>query len=140
MKRLVVDAGVAVHWFLRENGPDGAAALNLLAGFQRGAVDLYQPPHWMAEIAAVLARLNPGSAPEEVSDLLESRFHTVDGPEVYRQALSVSARLNHPLFDTLYHAVALCTDDAYLVTVDAEYFSKAAPLGKVVLLQDYAVS
>jgi hypothetical protein len=42
MKRVVADAGVAVHWFLRENGPDDAAALNWLADFQHGAIGLCQ--------------------------------------------------------------------------------------------------
>ena len=45
--------------------------------------------------------------------------------------------LNHHLFDTLYHAVALCEPDANLITADERYFLKASHKGKITLLREY---
>ncbi len=46
--------------------------------------------------------------------------------------------LNHHLFDTLYHAVALEVG-ATLVTADEVYFNKARHLGGMQLLADFKV-
>ena len=46
--------------------------------------------------------------------------------------------LDHHLFDTLYHAVAL-EEGATLVTADAAYFAKAKNLGGIELLADFAM-
>jgi hypothetical protein len=43
-----------------------------------------------------------------------------------------------PLFDTLYHAVAL-EEGATLVTADETYFSKAKGLGGIVSLANFAI-
>ena len=55
---------------------------------------------------------------------------------VYATACDLAIRLNHPLFDTLYHAVALHTPDATLVTADRRYFDKAQSIGQIVQLGD----
>ena len=55
-----------------------------------------------------------------------------------RRAADLSIALNHHLFDTLYHAVAL-EEGATLVTADAAYFGKAKDLGGVELLADFAI-
>jgi predicted nucleic acid-binding protein len=59
-----------------------------------------------------------------------------DGPEILQRACRLSIELNHHLFDTLYHAVALHTDSV-LVTADAQYLNKAAKLGNIVSLADW---
>lgn len=41
------------------------------------------------------------------------------------------------LFDTLYHAVALETEGAVLVTADERYYSKARRVGGVRLLREW---
>ena len=41
------------------------------------------------------------------------------------------------MFDTLYHAVALESDDAILVTADERYRAKAQKLGCIVALQSW---
>jgi predicted nucleic acid-binding protein len=51
-------------------------------------------------------------------------------------ACSLSIRLNHHLFDTLYHAVALHLG-ALLITADEQYFRKAKDIGNIKLLADY---
>jgi predicted nucleic acid-binding protein len=41
------------------------------------------------------------------------------------------------MFDTLYHAVALHTPDAVLVTADKRYYDKARSEGQIILLADF---
>ena len=55
---LVVDASVAIKWFLhfRENEAYSQNALDILVAIKSGNVDLLQPPHFVSEVAAVLAR------------------------------------------------------------------------------------
>ncbi|MHC1743891.1 MAG: hypothetical protein AB9873_12775 [Syntrophobacteraceae bacterium] len=50
-------------------------------------------------------------------------FPVVDTPEVYLTACRQASRLNHHLFDTLYHAVGLHAPKATLVTADEHYWA-----------------
>jgi predicted nucleic acid-binding protein len=60
-----------------------------------------------------------------------------DHPEIYRTAIRLSVELNHHLFDTLYHAVALNSLDITLITADDAYYRKAQGMGQILRLQDY---
>ena len=51
--------------------------------------------------------------------------------EVYRTACRLAHELQHHLFDTLYHAVALETEAAVLVTADSRYWRKARRFGAI---------
>ena len=55
--------------------------------------------------------------------------------EIYEMAVQLATDLDHPLFDTLYHAVALSIADATLVTADARYARKAQRIGRLTLLE-----
>lgn len=57
----VVDASVAVKWFVPQDPAetDGAIALELLDADADDQLRLIEPPIWRAEVAAVLARLLP---------------------------------------------------------------------------------
>jgi predicted nucleic acid-binding protein len=46
--------------------------------------------------------------------------------------------LNHHLFDTLYHAVALQSSDTFFITADTQYLRKADKLGHIIELKDFA--
>jgi predicted nucleic acid-binding protein len=136
---LVVDASVAVKWFLKEQ-PDeqhSDLALQILERSVFGVLPLVQPPHFVAEVAAVLARLKPTYAQDDLLDLLEISFRTLASPEIYLTALDLATRHQHHLFDTLYHAVALHTPGAMLVTADKGYYNKARPEGQIMLLADF---
>lgn len=139
----VVDASVAVKWFVqgdwaqREDHVD--AALEILKASARGAVDLYQPPHFLAEVAAVLSRLQPDQALRNCHDLASLDITWAAPTEAYPRAIELSHSLNHHLFDTLYHAIALSIPGAVLVTADQRYFDKAQALGQIAWLGDFAV-
>lgn len=138
---VVVDASVAIKWFfrLREDERDVDAALELLRGVLDDRVKLIQPPHFIAEMGAVLAREMPDSAESALNDLLDIEMRLVSDEAVYTTAVSLSIRLQHHLFDTLYHAVALESADGVLVTADERYFRKASGVGRIVRLVDLAV-
>lgn len=132
---LVVDASVALKWFFQgADEPDAAIAADVLAAVSDGRVRLLQPPHFIAEVGAVLARESPGSAEADLVDLLQIRLSIVSDELVHLRALSLATRLGHHLFDTLYHAVALEREGAVLVTADDRYFRKAHALGRIVRL------
>jgi len=83
---------------------DGNRAIALVESVIRGDLEVREPPHWLIEVGAVLARLSPETA-------VETGQH---------------------LFDTLYHAVALEHASATLITADDRYLTKAASLGRIV--------
>ena len=91
----------------------------------------------MAEVCAVLARLKPEQALDDLFDLLQMAQRSAQGPEIYAAAIDLSIRYQHHLFDTLYHAVALHTPGAVLVTADRRYFDKVKVEGQIVWLGDF---
>ena len=142
MIRVVADASVVVKWLLpvRDEEGDLEQALDLLRAVRSDTVTLYEPPHWLAEAAAVVSRLSPATAEEDIADLYAMSVRVVDAERVYLAACRLSRDLDHHLFDTLYHAVALSVDDAVLVTADERYFAKAAGRGRMFLLRDFSTN
>jgi predicted nucleic acid-binding protein len=134
---LVLDASVVAKWVFSENDADRALAI--LDGMRSGAIEVLQPPHWLAEVAAVAVRLDPDLASEVVQLLDAMELPVADDVSVYTTACDLAAELDHHLFDTLYHAVALSTDGARMVTADERYFRKARSKGAIVRLRDFAV-
>ena len=136
----VLDASVALKWFFadRADEPLVAPAIALLQRFQTGEDRFLCPPHFIAEMAAVLARESPEAANDSVNDLLTMTWETTADEVVYRRAIALADRLDHHLFDTLYHAVAL-VHGATLVTADAKYFKTAKALGAIAWLGGAAI-
>ena len=133
--RIVADASVAVKWAIpdpdREEHVDKALAL--LGDVKAGKVVLFQPPHWIAEVTAVLTRLQPEIV-EDVVDLLDAmELQIVASSAVYKRASRIARDLNKHVFDSLYHAVAF-EYDGILVTADGTYYRKARRLGRLVPL------
>ena len=137
----VVDASVAVKWFaegdwaLREGHLE--PALDILRVSKSGTLDFLQPPHFLAEVAAVLARLTPEKARQNIDDLAAMDINWAEPTVAYARAIDLACQLNHHLFDTLYHALALHTPGAMLVTADRRYFDKAQHLGQIAWLADF---
>jgi predicted nucleic acid-binding protein len=137
--RVVVDASVAVKWAYpsRDDEADAAKALALLDGYRKGETALLQPPHWLAEIAAVVARQSPETTRQYLDVLYALRVPVAGGLEVYLQACELAIATGQHVFDTLYHAVALLTPECTLVTADERYYDKARTKGSIVLLRDF---
>jgi predicted nucleic acid-binding protein len=135
----VVDASVALKWFLRGRPVElhVSEAEAVAAAIGRGGTELFAPAHWMAEIVAVLARTEPDLVDEALVLLDDMRPIVVADVPVVRRAAELSTTLSHHLFDTLYHAVAL-EEGATLVTADETYCNKAKSLGGIVALADFS--
>jgi len=133
----VVDASVAVKWAVPETDgeEDVGPAMALLTAFQRGEVSLLQPPHWLAEVAAVIARLRPSLAAEAITLFHALDLPVVDDLDVYLRGCALATELHHHLFDTLYHAVAL-EKGATFITADTRYWRKARSQGAIRLLRE----
>ena len=138
----VVDASVAVKWFLRDSPVEQHAdlALRRLEKSVLGLLLMVQPVHFVAEVAAVLARLKPTEAHDDLFDLIDIRYRTLTSPQTYVTALDLAMRHQHHLFDTLYHAVALHTPGAVLITADERYYAKARHEGQISLLADFSLA
>lgn len=138
MKQVVVDASVAIKWLLPQGQEDHMErAMALLHAFRDDELALVQPPHWLAEVGAVLVRLEPEIATTAIQLLDAMNLPTRNDTEIYAKGIELAAQLDHHLFDTLYHAVALTLADATLVTADLRYFRKARHLGGICALGDF---
>ena len=137
MIRLVVDASVSVKWFIRGSieEEDLEPAADLLVGVGKNRIELIQPPHWIAEVAAVLSRLQPHLADDAIDLLDAMQISTTADNSVYKLASHLAIELSHHLFDTLYHALAI-GEKATLVTADQRYFRKSKHHGSICLLSD----
>jgi predicted nucleic acid-binding protein len=140
VNRVVVDASVAVKWVVRESGRESLVeeALRLLDAIASGRVGVRQPPHWLAEVAAVLARVAPDIATRSIAVLQSMELPVVDEVEMYERACALAIGLRHHVFDTLYHAVAQSVPDAIFITADDAYHRKAHHLGAIQHLRHFA--
>jgi len=136
--KLVVDASVAVKWFVRDNNEekDVSSAVDILIDIGKNNIELIQPPHWMAEVTAVLARLQPDLTDDAIDLLDAMEIPTSAESKVYKVASHLATELNHHLFDTLYHALAL-HENAMLITADHRYFKKSVDYGSICMLADF---
>lgn len=133
--KLVVDASVIVKWALPdpEQEPHVDRALALLDEIQAGKIELLQPPHWLAEVTAVVTRLRPEIVEEVVDLMAVLKVQVVTDPVIYKRASRIARDLGKPVFDSLYHAVAL-EYGVVLVSADSNYSLKARRLGSLLPL------
>lgn len=138
--RVVIDASVAIKWMIPEkpDEPDLDRATEILVGIADGVFEVFAPPHWAAEVLAVVARIDPDHVDDALLLLDGIDASLVIGTSALRRACRLAIDLRQHLFDTLYHAVALEVG-ATLVTADERYFAKAKPVGSIQLLHEWQV-
>jgi predicted nucleic acid-binding protein len=137
---VVVDASVAIKWFVSEFPDEGDKdeALDLLRAYRDDRIELYQPPIWRAEVLAVLARIVPDQIEQHTWKLLAFDYNEASGSALYLKAVQLSIKLGHHLFDTIYHASALIHPSATLITADERYLVKAESLGRMLSLKRWS--
>lgn len=127
---IVVDASVAVKWFVEELG--SGLARQLLDN-EKGS--LHIPDIFVVEVAATLVRIaNQNKASNAMSrnslfhliDLIDSGALVLDRtpPSQTIDAANLAIDLGHPLKDCIYLALAM-EMDCELVTCDAKFAAKA---------------
>ena len=136
--KVVIDASVVIKWILNDDPKehDVEKAEALLALLIQGAVQAFQPLHWKVEALSVVARKAPKKIEQACALLFKAPVQTVDSFETYLKAAGLAAALNHHLFDTLYHVVALASE-ATLITADVSYFAKGRRIGNIEMLTNY---
>jgi predicted nucleic acid-binding protein len=136
---VVVDASVILKWLLADPAvePETERATDLMQSIVAGELTMLQPVHWLAEVAAVLVRIAPDSAPTDIAMLHAMELPTTDDAEVLQRACALSVASRQHVFDTLYHAVALVNEGATLITADERYRVKVQEYGKIVALRDW---
>ena len=135
----VLDASVVVKWFVGDarDEPHTASAIAVLRGVDSGIVRMVEPPHLLAETAAILARVQPATAEEDLLPLQSIAWDVAEWPWICSTATELAMRLRRHLFDTLYHATAMHHDDAVLITSDEAYYERARAEGRIVRLRDF---
>jgi predicted nucleic acid-binding protein len=73
----------------------------------------------------VVSRLEPDRAQQHIDDLAQRNITWTSPTVACSRAIDLARQLDHHLFDTLFHAVALSVPGAVLVTADRRYFDKA---------------
>ncbi|MBE7218500.1 MAG: type II toxin-antitoxin system VapC family toxin [Caulobacteraceae bacterium] len=124
MTVVVVDASVAVKWVLEEPGSDEAEAL-----IQE---ELIAPPLFETECANVLwkawrrGELSAQEARTKLDDILAGGV-ALRQPSL-NEALSIATRLDHPVYDCAYVALALEGESAF-ATADRKLANKLKTAG-----------
>lgn len=136
----VVDASVVIKWLLQdpEREADTEKATRLMERVTSGEQPSVQPVYWILEVGAVLARVSPETAADDVTLLAALELPTTDDPLIVRRGTELAAELKQHLFDTFYHAVALENADAVLVTADERYLRAAQGKGRIIHVKDWA--
>jgi len=135
VRSVVLDASVIVE-ALASGAEETIRAQDVWILAATGNIPIVQPPHWLAEVAGVLARITPGTAGADTEDLYTLNLPTAGGLRVYETAVRLAIDLSQHVFDTLYHAVAI-EHGALLVTGDRKYLRHARSAGQIVAIDDF---
>ena len=121
---LVVDASVALKWFLSEE-PHASQAVAVV---QDGAT-LIAPDFLIAEVcnaawrSARLGRISQAQVDAIAANLPRFFDSLVSASSLARRAVAIAGQLDHPVYDCLYLALAEA-EQAELVTADMRLLSK----------------
>lgn len=138
MTPVTLDASVVCKWYLDPaTEQDASAAQAIALAVRNGELLLVQPPHWLAEVGAVVTRMLPAHAEAILGDLHDVGVVVADQRSVYRRAARLSIDTGAHLFDALYHAVALETPGCRLITADERYARLAGRHRRVTLLNSW---
>jgi predicted nucleic acid-binding protein len=124
----VIDASVALKWFLREEDSEGADIL--FDAFLLDKIRLLAPDVLLLEVAnalwkqaVLLQRLRTQEASAIFHDFLTLPLNLQATNPLASDALELAIRLRHPVYDTLYCAHALAHDCEF-VTADKVLVAK----------------
>ena len=136
MKSFVVDASVAIKWFvLEEHTVESRRLLD-------DNFELFAPHLLFAEYGNILwKKLTRGElSRDEVTDrrnaLLSVRLRVVPERLLFNQAVDLACELSHPAYDCFYLALAELLGTA-VVTADQRFANKIADRTRVVSVADF---
>lgn len=136
---VVLDASVIIQALVGDDNEEAERASALWTLAATGRLPILQPPHWLAEVSGVLVRLSPDTVVDDTRDLHVLSLSQDASADMYVRAAELATELEHHMFDTLYHAVALGAQGGVLVTADEKYYRKAAHIGSIVRLAEFTL-
>ena len=118
MRFIVVDASVAVKWYVNETGSEKAVAL-----LENEDLLFLAPDIFLAE--AVNALLRQQGAGQLVDEALDKALRdlTFSRPRLIDRAVVIARAIRHPIYDCLYLALAERWETVF-VTADAEFVDR----------------
>lgn len=123
---VVVDASVAVKWYLDEESSE--KAIELRRRWNASGTRVLVPDFLRLEFTNAISgqkHLTSAEKRRMVHNLLETPFDTpITDPDMIKDALELSLKLNASVYDCLYLAFAI-GNKAVLVTADAKFAAKA---------------
>lgn len=133
---IVLDASVAIKWFVRDE-PLGAEARQVLADIENDPAPFIVPELFMNELLAVLCRL-PGSRPSQVQEALAlvaslGMARVGNGSELLSLAARFAGSWRLSGYDATYVALAALSDGVWL-TADARAARRIGTPGLVRVL------
>lgn len=141
VEKVVVDASVAVKWFVPERHYERAVALR--DAYLRGEVELAAPDLVLYEVANALRfhrvfRLAPGDVVGAVRALAGLGIVRSLSPEEWLRAIELSVDGGVSVYDAVYGAMALSIG-GMLVTSDEELYEKIGGKVRVVMLSELSL-
>ena len=139
MSLYVVDAGVAVKWFIPE--PDSGLARQSLKRYERGDDLLIAPDFFIAECANVFWKradrgdLTKQEAADNLNDLLSLNLSLSPSSTLAPAALLLSQTHRKAVYDCLYLALALANGCEFLTADERLYYSMATTYPQIQLLR-----
>jgi predicted nucleic acid-binding protein len=141
--RLVLDASVAVKWYLNDEDHAQEAA-HVLTAYTASAVTLLAPDHIRYEVASALRnavrvkRLTGEIARRDITNFLELHIQTVESDSLIRAAFDYALHYDCALYDGLYLALA---DMAQCPLIHADrrlHNTLAGSFARELWIEDYA--
>ena len=113
MRAAVVDASVAVKWYLPRDGEELVEqAFDLLSAYRSRKITLIAPELLWAEFGNVMwkavrsGRISEATAQLAITDLLAWQFQVVTSDVLLPRALTLAVAENRSFYDSLYVALA----------------------------------
>ena len=134
---IVIDANVAVKWYLPERGTEAAIELTT-GGDQLIAPELIR----LEVLSAITRRVRTGEARANeakaqcerwLTNLTDGAVSLVPEQDLLHDAIDLSLKVKHPLLDCLYLAVAKRLE-APLLTADRPFHDRVKPFYKKISL------
>ena len=132
---LVVDASVALKWFVNEDGSDRAVS------FLKGGGPVIAPDLVLAEVCNAARKslcrreIDPAQLDQIAIDVALPFQRLIPLDRLLRRAVTIAGELDHPVYDCLYLALAEA-EDAPLITADRQLVNivRGTPLADRVTL------
>lgn len=140
MERTVIDASIAVKWFVNEKDSD--KALRLRASYLNGDVELVAPNLILYEVANALRfhphyELTEANLLDSITALRDMQIAMDPTTDAWLQAFNASLSQDLSVYDAVYIAMSVVLD-ARLVTSDKKLFEKLdqSTRNRVILLEE----